>query len=34
MEDLLKQQELGIKRRLLIVDDDEISGDILASFFE
>ena len=34
MEDLLKQQELGIKRRLLIVDDDEISGDILASFFD
>ena len=31
MEDLLKQQELGIKRRLLIVNYDEISGDILAS---
>lgn len=34
MEDLLKQQELGIKKRLLIVDDDVISGDILASFFD
>ena len=34
MESNKREKEIQSRRTLLIADDDEISGDILASFFE